>query len=229
MFMVRKLSRTASTPAARCMWRGRPRCAVCAIAVIALAAVVAPSPALAHLPFIIRDSVTVVHDPLVSQAHYGELHGRPHLFVIPPEKRYRFYLQLVLPDLPGIDTALIAEVRFRDTMLLLRGDRSPWKRFFEPFGGDDYLTGPELTRETDDTVWVTISRPTCTGAFAVAFGTAERWGPGEIVHTVGVLPTLKREFFKESPWLAYWNLTGAFLLVTAGVLVAAAYLIAKAH
>ena len=173
----------------------------------------------AHLPTLVTDSVTVVRNPTVSQAFYGELHGASHTFIIPPEGRYELYVQILLPDIAGVDTTLAAEIQYGDTVLRLTGTGAVWKHFYEPFGGDDYLTGPELTTHVSDTVRITVRNSRNTGKYSIAVGTKESWGISEIASTVSVLPRMKRDFFGKSPWTAFFNLSGAFLLITAGVLV----------
>jgi hypothetical protein len=54
------------------------------------------------------------------------------------------------------------------------------------------------------------------GKYALAVGKKESFPIGEIIRTIGVLPRLKKEFFGKSPLTAFFNLSGAFLVLVAG-------------
>jgi len=54
-------------------------------------------------------------------------------------------------------------------------------------------------------------------------GKIEKFPPGAIARTIVALPKLKR-YFDKSPWTAYFNLSGAFLLVTIGAVAGLATL-----
>jgi hypothetical protein len=118
-------------------------------AVAGLVWLVVASPAVAHQPHVVGEaSRVVVSDPEISGAYYGRLPGGPARYEIVSRRPFTLYAQITVPDIRG------ARRDYRLTILgpggqLLAQLSTPtarWKRFFEPFGGDHYLTGPEYRR-----------------------------------------------------------------------------------
>jgi hypothetical protein len=179
--------------------------------------------AVAHQPRLVGDKPSIeVRNPEVSQAFYARLAGGPQSYYIRSDKTIRLYINILVPDLPGIDTDYQAVIyRTAETpenvIALLDGRIFAWKPFFEPFGGDRYLVGPEYDQDVPaGTYIVVVSSPDLQGKYALAVGKQEKFPLGEIVRTIGVLPGLKKEFFGKSPLTAFFNLTGVFLLVVVG-------------
>jgi len=182
--------------------------------------------ALAHQPRLIRDKPSVeVQNPEISQAFYAWLNGSAQSYYIRSETPFRLYVNLLVPDLPGIGkdyTAVIykKEASGEQALGKLEGQGFDWRPFFEPFGGDRYLLGPEWDRSVEaGTYIVVVTNPGLRGKYALAVGKKEKFPPGEWIRTARVLPQLKREFFEKSPLKAYFNLTGVvFLLIAAGAI-----------
>lgn len=210
-----------------------------AVPVFTAALLLTAAPAGAHQPRLVRDRPSIiVSDPETSQAFYAWLKGGPQTYYIRSDKRFILYLNLLVPDQPGIDTDYEAAVfaipaasadpirtawgtpqgtAAGEIITRLDGSTFGWTKFHEPFGGDRYLMGPEFERRVEAGRYrVVVSSPDNEGRYALAIGKAERFPPGEIIRTIGVLPTLKKEFFGKSPLTAYFNLSGAFLLVIVG-------------
>ena len=179
--------------------------------------------AFAHQPRLIGDKPSVeVRNPEISQAFYARLAGGPQSYYIRSNKTLRLYVNILVPDLPGIDTDYQAVI-YRtseapeNVIARLDGRIFAWKPFFEPFGGDRYLLGPEYDQDVPaGTYIVVVSSPDLQGKYALAVGKQEKFPIGEIVRTIGLLPSLKKEFFGKSPLTAFFNLTGVFLLVAVG-------------
>ncbi len=193
--------------------------------------IISAVPALAHQPRLVGDKPSIeVRKPEISQAFYARLAGGPQSYYIRSDAPFELYLNLLVPDLHGIDTDYEA-VLYRsngtpeNAIARLDGKAYAWRPFFEPFGGDHYLLGPEFEENVPaGTYIVVVSSPDNNGKYALAVGKKERFPPGEIVRTIGLLPRLKKEFFGKSPVTAYFNLSGAFLLLVAGALGGAAAL-----
>ncbi len=185
---------------------------------------------LAHQPRLVGDTPLIeVANPEISQAFYARLTGRPQTYRIASSGPLHLYLNILVPDLPRIDTDYRAVV-YRSTespenvIGVLEGRDFEWKPFFEPFGGDHYLLGPEFERDVAaGTYIVVVSSPDKTGRYALAVGKEESFPAGEIIRTIVVLPRLKKEFFGKSPLTAFFNLSGVFLLI---ILVVVAGLVA---
>ncbi len=180
-------------------------------------------PAFAHQPRLVgHQKLIEVKNPDISQAFYANLNGSPQVYKIVTDKPLRLYVNLLVPALPNIDKDVSAQV-FRDSeapensMKRLDGPSYEWTRFYEPFGGDTYLKGPEYEEQVPaGTYLIKVSSPDNQGKYAVAIGKKEKFPPGEILRTIVVLPKLKKTFFEKSPLTAYFNLSGVFMLVVIG-------------
>ncbi len=180
--------------------------------------------AFAHQPRLVGDAPAIdVRNPEISQAFYARLAGRPQRYRILCAKPFLLYVNLLVPDLPGIDTDYRAVI-YRsgetpgDIVAVLDGRAFTWKPFFEPFGGDHYLVGPECQQDVPAGSYIiVVSSPDFEGRYALAIGKEERFPVGEILRTIAVLPRLKKDFFGKSPLAAFFNLSGVFLLVVAGI------------
>jgi hypothetical protein len=180
-------------------------------------------PAFAHQPRIVGNQTLIeVKNPDISQAFYAKLNGSPQVYKIVSDKPLQLYVNLLVPALPNINTDVSAEVyRGSDApeslLKKLDGSSYVWTKFFEPFGGDTYLKGPEYEEPVPaGTYLVKVSSPDNQGKYAVAIGKKEKFPPGEILRTIVILPKLKKTFFEKSPLTAYFNLSGVFLLVVIG-------------
>jgi hypothetical protein len=186
-----------------------------------LVIVLACSPAaFSHQPRLVRDQPSImVHNPEISQAFYAWLNGSAQSYYIRSGTPFHLYLNLLVPDLSGIGTDYTAVIykeaeSAENIVARLEGMGFAWKPFYEPFGGDRYLLGPEFERDVaEGTYIVAVSNPRLRGKYALAVGKKEKFPPGEWMRTIAVLPKLKKQFFEKSPLTAYFNLTGLFLLV----------------
>ena len=186
--------------------------------------------AYAHQPRLVDDRPSIeVRNPEISQAFYARLAGNPQSYYIRSDVPLRLYVNLLVPDIAGIDTDYEAVIS-RETgsgeevLARLDGKAYEWRPFFEPFGGDHYLLGPEYDEQVPaGTYIVTVSSPDCAGKYALAIGKIEKFPPKEMARTIVALPQLKK-YFGKSPWTAYFNLSGAFLLVAVGAVVGLAAL-----
>lgn len=187
---------------------------------MALLGLLAAATAFAHQPRLVDDRPTIeVRDPEISQAFYARLAGHPQTYMIRSEVPLRLYVNILVPDRPGIDTdyeAVVSRVAGSGQEILARlnGRAFAWKPFFEPFGGDHYRLGPEYDEQVPaGTYTVTVSSPDNEGPYALAVGKIEKFPFKEIARTIVTLPKLKT-YFGRSPWTAFFNLSGLFLLVT---------------
>ena len=183
-------------------------------------------PSSAHQPRIVGNLTLIeVKNPDISQAFYAKLNGSPQVYGIVSDKPFRLYVNLLVPALPDIDTDVSAQVYSgseapENLLKKLDGPSFAWTKFFERFGGDTYLKGPEYEEPVSaGTYLIKVTSPDNQGKYAVAIGTEEKFPPGEILRTILVLPKLKKVFFEKSPLTAYFNLSGVFLLVVIGAVL----------
>jgi len=162
--------------------------------------------AYAHQPRMVTDTgVTRVDKPEVSQAFYAELFGEPARFEIVSPESFDLYVNILVPDEVGMPTDLSVTVTSgTDTIVVLDGPARTWTKFYEPFGGDSYLVGPEHRMRVGPGTYVaTVSRPGNEGRYVFAVGEREEFTLGEIVRVVGLMPRLKQDFFHKAPIRAF--------------------------
>ncbi|OGZ33640.1 MAG: hypothetical protein A2Y98_01770 [Candidatus Portnoybacteria bacterium RBG_19FT_COMBO_36_7] len=200
---------------------------------MALAGLFLAGQAQAHQPRIVSGQETAVQNPEISQAFYGELKGQPQLFEINSENDFVLYVNILVPDLPGANKGIKADI-YRiengDQQLVaeLGGENFDWSKFFEPFGGDSYLKGPEYREQAEKGRYlVSVSSSQNSGKYSLAIGSQESFPLKEILKTIALLPVLKMDFFERSPLTAYFNYTGLFLLGTLIILFLAIFLVIK--
>ena len=192
-------------------------------------------PALAHLPRLVQESRVVdVKDPEISQAFYARLAGKPAVYEIRSPGDFLLYVNLLVPDQPDVSTYISAriarvEVGGSETLiLLLDGQDYTWTPFFEPFAGDRYLMGPEFEQRVPAGHYrIEVFSPQNEGRYVFSVGKREAFTPAETLHTIKILPALKRDFFGKSPLTAYFNLVGLFMLIFGALLAVPLYLLAR--
>ncbi len=192
--------------------------------------VMAASMALAHQPRLVNDRPSiVVHKPEISQAFYARLAGDAQTYHIQSAAPFRLYVHLLVPAIPGSETDYEAAI-FRETggeaefMARLDGKPHAWRPFYEPFGGDRYLLGPEYDEEVPAGDYrIVVTSPDNSGKYVLAVGKIEKFPLQEMTRTLFTLPRLKR-YFGKSPLTAYFNLSGVFLAVTIGAVAGLAAL-----
>jgi hypothetical protein len=159
------------------------------------------------------ESPIQVEKPEISKAYYGELEGNPEYYEINSDNDFLLYLNILAPDIQGARKDFIVEVLQNDEIIFILDDAA-WGEFYEPFGGDNYLMGPELEEQvTSGTYIIKVSNPDNAGKYSLAVGKIESFPPIEIIKTIFALPKLKKDFFNKSPLTAYFNYSGLFLLI----------------
>lgn len=177
--------------------------------------------AFAHQPRLVGTQTDIIVDlPEISKAYYGSLAGEPAVYRIEATEPFRLYVNVLVPDIAGIDKDVSAQIRQQGTVIanLTAADHN-WQPFFEPFAGDAYFRGPEFTAAQEPGIYeIEVYSPDNRGKYVLAVGDKEAFPFWELVGTYAVLPRLKSEFFGKSPFSAYWNIMGIFLL---GLVIAA--------
>jgi hypothetical protein len=158
----------------------------------------------AHQPNLVGiRTQTTVQDPEVSKAYYGELAGKPAVYEIRCDSSFSLYVNLLVPDIAGARTDFSADIYHEGQPLTrLDGSGYPWTTFYEPFGNDTYLQGPEYRSKVGPGVYrIEVANGQNQGKYVLAIGELERFPPKVILRTLMILPKLKRDFFGKSPWL----------------------------
>lgn len=170
-------------------------------AIVLLAVVFAPTVTLAHQPRITESRETLVIDPEISKAYYGELAGEPDVYIIETKEPFDLYVGILVPDKENSKKDVTAEIRSGDEVLAtIGGDNANWKTFFEPFGQSTYWDGGEYkARAEAGSYSVIVTSANNNSKYSLAIGEIEAFDGKEGMNALRLIPELKREFFEESP------------------------------
>ena len=217
---------------------------------ILIISVILATPALvfAHQLRIVKEEITKVQNPEISQAFYGKLAGHPQYFEINSDKKFSLYVGILVPDIKGIKTNISAEViqvkeEGREVIDVLDGTTFLWSRFYEPFAGDNYFKGPEFSTEAQPGKYLIHIFSFChpeppvggegsqcqsyQGKYALVIGQQESFSLGETWRTLQLLPALKKDFFGKSPLTMFFNYIGLGLVAVLLILAVIIFLLAK--
>lgn len=191
----------------------------------------------AHQPRLVGDQTDIIVTlPEISKAYYGNLNGKPVTYHIQAQAAFRLYVNILVPDIEGIEKDVSVKISKKDTVIsLLDAAAHNWTGFYEPFAGDAYFKGPEYLQTQEPGAYeIQVYSPDNHGKYVLAVGDREAFPFDEIIKTYIVLPRLKSEFFGKSPFSAYSNIMGIFLaviilviLITAAILFFAIKFIKK--
>ena len=175
----------------------------------------------AHQPRVDTKTVTnisnpiIVENPEISQAFYGNLKGSPDYYQITSDKPFELYLNILVPASPGLSGNL-PSVEVTDSsgkiILTLNGTNSTWTPYFEEFGGDYYLKGPEATKNVPAGKYIIkVFNKNNQGKYTLAIGKIEAFPADESLNAIVSLPILKEQFFGKSVTLLFLEFLGIIL------------------
>lgn len=157
----------------------------------------------------------VILNPEISQAFYGELQGQPNYYKITSDKPFKFYLNLLVPASPGIPSDYIsAEVLDSSgkTIITINGTNSTWETYFEEFGGDYYLKGPEaMANLTAGTYYIKVFNSKNQGKYSIAVGEIESFPVDESLKALVTIPLMKEQFFGKPVTILFFEFLGIIL------------------
>ena len=188
--------------------------------IVLLLLVLAPVYASAHQPRIVEARQTVVVNPEISKAYYGQLKGVPDVFTIQANTTFNLYVNVLVPDI-ALQKRDISATILKDgkPFAILDGIKFTWKKMFEPFGYDSYWTGPEYKAKVDAGDYViSITSDKNDNKYSLTIGETENFNFKEIMNTLTLVPQLKSNFFNESPISFILSPFGWGLIITLYVL-----------
>jgi hypothetical protein len=155
----------------------------------------------AHQPRIVQGPETVVVNPEISRAYYGTLTGEPHIYKIQSNRDFDLYVSILVPGVANPKKDVIVEIRKQDEAIaVIGGETADWKSFFEKFGQSTYWDGGEYKSRSQAGVYsVVVSSTNNDSRYSLAIGELEAFDVEEILNVLNVIPSLKRNFFDESP------------------------------
>jgi len=157
----------------------------------------------------------IVDNPEISQAFYGELNGKPAYYQINSDKPFQLYVNLLVPTSPGQGGEFVS-AEITDTsgnvVIFLNGTNSNWTPYFEEFGGDYYLKGPEATLEVPAGVYnIRVFNSQNQGKYSIAIGKIESFPANEAITALFTLPLLKEQFFGKPVTTLFFEILGIIL------------------
>ena len=157
----------------------------------------------------------VVQNPEISQAFYSTLRGSPDYYKISSNISFKLYLNLLIPTSPGIPADFVS-AQVMDTngniLLTLNGTNSTWTHYFEEFAGDNYLKGPEATKQLPaGTYFVKVYNTENQGKYTIAIGDIESFPIDESLKALVTIPLLKEHFFGKLVTTLFLEFLGLIL------------------
>jgi len=185
----------------------------------------------AHIPELVtedRNYTTepiIVTEPEISYAYYGKLYGSPHLYKIESEKPFHLYVSLLVPY---VGQEEISDVEFHiikdGEKIVMMHDYKNWTKWYEEYGGDWYLQGPEYEKEVEPgTYIIEVHSDTNTEDYTLAIGKMEQFGPSEIFKTLIILPFMKLFFWNN------YSLLIVYIVIVLIVVAVSYFLIKRRH
>jgi len=163
--------------------------------------------AYAHQPRLIysKQGYINIRNPEVSQAFYDELKGQVRDYYITSDKDFELYINLLVPEEVNRNGRYSAKV-----FLLESGDKESeiafidglpydWQEFYETFGRDYYLKGPEFTKQVSAGEYkIEVFSTDNQGKYVLAVGKKEAFDVQSVLNVYWQIPLLKISFFKTS-------------------------------
>ena len=197
--------------------------------VLLLVIMLVPGFASAHQPRVVASRHTIVTEPEVSKAYYGQLTGVPDVYTIQASTAFDLYVNVLVPysvDQKKDVSATI--VKDGKPLATLDGTQFAWTKMFEPFGYDTYWKGPEYKAQVDaGTYTISVTSSNNTSKYSLAIGEAENFDFAEVMNALTLVPQLKSTFFNESPISFILSPFGWGLILTLFALAAIVGLICR--
>jgi hypothetical protein len=156
-----------------------------------------------------------VENPEISQAFYGQLKGNPVYYKITSNQPFQLYLNLLVPTSPGQGGEPVsAEVTDSsgNIVMFLNGTNSTRTPYFEEFGGDYYLKGPEATKDVPAGIYIIkVFNNQNQGKYSLAVGKIEAFPLNETLNALVTLPILKEQFFAKPVTKLFLEFLGIIL------------------
>jgi len=173
----------------------------------------------AHIPeLVIEDrnytlEPIIVNEPEISYAYYGKLQGSPQIYKIESENPFHLYVSLLVPYVGQESSEVEFHIMKDEEKIVMMHDYQNWTKWYEEYGGDWYLQGPEYEADVEaGTYLVEVHSDTNSEDYTLAIGKIERFGAVEILKTVFVLPLMKALFWKS------YLMIGVYILIIAGII-----------
>lgn len=173
----------------------------------------------ANLPRVVylQSGNVQINNPETSQAFYDDLKGKSRYYFIDSSRDFELYVNLLVPNPENKDGRYSADIFDNQGKKIysVDGGSFDWQEFYEPFGRDYYLKGPEFSKQVlagKYKIEVYSKDPkslSATGSqvkgigdnqgkYVLAIGKKEFYNIQSILNLYWQLPLLKVTFFKTS-------------------------------
>ena len=164
-----------------------------------------------------------IGNPEVSKAYYGELNGQPDYYEIDSQTPFSLYVNILVPNTTG-DRDRRFSVDVTDSpgnpVAFINGTNSSWAEFYEPFGQDSYLMGPEARANVSAGNYkIKVFSQDNKGKYSLAVGELEAFPADEILNAMITVPILKITFFRDPFYSIFFNIAGAGILAVIIVII----------
>lgn len=185
------------------------------------------SAAFAHQPRIIyyNSGEVNISEPEISQAFYDELKGSPRHYFINSDKDFELYINLLTPEFSNPGARYSANIFLMENgaeklVFFIEGSGAKWEEFYEEFGRDYYLKGPELTEQVKAGNYkIEVFSGDNSGKYVLAVGKKEAFGIKSLLNVYWQLPLLKITFFKTSVMQFFLTPFGIGLIAVIGAIL----------
>ena len=165
--------------------------------------VFSPGFVLAHQPRLIYTQTGDIQitNPQISQAFYDELKGGPRDYFIDSATNFELYINILVPGHANREGRYSINVfnNNGDKIYSIDGGSGDWKEFWEPFGRDWYIKGPELTQQVSAGKYkIEVYSGDNLGKYVLAVGQKESFDTQSVLNVYWQIPLLKVTFFKTS-------------------------------
>lgn len=158
----------------------------------------------AHQPVIPSVFPVAIDNPEVSKAFYAATAESPDVYTIFSNRQFNLYVNILVPDIAGQSKDLFVTIvqngKKDKQIAYLDGTKFVWTKFFEEFGHDNYLKGPEFKiQATAGSYEIKVSSKTPGIKYSLAVGETESFKFPESLSMISIIPMLKTNFFSKSP------------------------------
>lgn len=166
----------------------------------------AASQVLAHMPELIwkQSGEIQIQNPENSQAFYDELNGQPRNYLINfpaqggPASGWNLYINLLVPEFSNPDGRYQANIFFEEKLLYTISS-STWTEYYEKYGRDYYLKGPEFEKTVPAGKYkIQVYSGDNSGKYVLVIGKKEVFPLPEAINIFWQIPALKMQFFETS-------------------------------
>lgn len=132
-----------------------------------------------------------VSQPEISKAYYSELKGKPHYYTINSPKEFSLYTGVLTPG-KNLAHKISFEIR-NETSVIYSGDGTnySWWLFYEDYGKEYYMAGPEYGKNFSSThnvspgvYTIKVYNENNQGRYSLAIGDIESFGFMEIIKAI---------------------------------------------